>query len=420
MDRSFHGENRQTLYRTLAEDSLFVCFAGRALPQSADAEYPFFANRNFAYLTGLDGAEVHDFVLMAQKTGEAVTETLFVLPPDPMAERWTGRRLKPEEITARSGISAIRPAEDFSAAFHAAAASGKYRTLTLDLWKKNQDDPDREAERFASLVQTRYPFLRIENCHRQLCAQRTIKAPCEIAAMREAMKATRAGIEAMMRASRPGMYEYEYKAVFDHALTSRGILTPAFPSIIAAGQNNFCIHYYSYTGQAQAGDLVLNDVGAAWDGMCTDVSRSWPCCGKFSPRQRQLYDCAFRTSQHMFSVIRPGMPMADVDRLCHRYCGGLLREIGLLGRDEAPEKYMWHGGAHHVGWDVHDQVDPERPVSAGMVFCVDVGIYVEEWGIGFRLEDNCLVTEDGCVNLSAEIPRSAGEIEAFMAASANY
>ena len=93
----------------------------------------------------------------------------------------------------------------------------------------------------------------------------------------------------------------------------------------------------------------------------------------------------------MFEIIRPGMPMADVDRLCHRYCGGLLREIGLLGEDEAPEKYMWHGGAHHVGWDVHDQVDMTMPVSAGMVFCVDVGIYVEEWGIGFRLEDNCLV-----------------------------
>lgn len=419
MDRSFHEENRQTLYRTLPEDSLFVCFAGRILPQSADAEYPFFANRNFAYLTGLDGAEVHDFVLLVQKTGETTTETLFVLPPDPMAERWTGRRLKPEEISARSGVSAIRPTEAFPAAFHAAASSGKYRTLTLDLWKKNREDPDREAERFADQVQIRYPFLRIENCHRQLCAQRTIKAPCEIAAMREAMKVTKAGIEAMMRASRPGMYEYEYKAVFDHALTSRGVLAPAFPSIIAAGQNNFCIHYYSYTGQARDGDLVLNDVGAAWDGMCTDVSRSWPCNGTFSPRQRQLYDCAWRTSQHMFSIIRPGMPMADVDRLCHQYCGGLLREIGLLGRDEAPEKYMWHGGAHHVGWDVHDQVDMSRPVAPGMVFCVDVGIYVEEWGIGFRLEDNCLVTEDGCVNLSADIPRSAEEIEAFMAASSH-
>ena len=414
MERSFHENNRRTLYAVFPEDSLFFCFAGRILPQSADAEYPFFANRNFVYLTGLDGAEVHDFVLMAKKTGDGVEETVFALPPDPMAERWTGRRLKPEEITARSGVTDIRSRDEFDGAFRAAVSSGKYQTVMLDLWKKNTGDPDGETERLAAEVSA-YPSLRIENCHGQLCAQRTIKAPCEIEAMKKAMTVTKAGIEAMMRASRPGMYEYQYKAEFDHALTVRGVLVPAFTSIIAAGENNFCIHYYSYTGQAKDGDMILSDVGAAWDGMCTDVSRSWPCNGRFSPRQKQLYECAYKTSEHMFSIIRPGMPMADVDRLCHQYCGGLLREIGLLGADEAPEKYMWHGGAHHVGWDVHDQVDMTRPVAAGMVFCVDVGIYVEEWGIGFRLEDNCLVTEDGCVNLSADIPRSLEEIEAFMA-----
>ena len=414
MERGFHEKNRNTLYGEIPEGTLFVCFAGRVLPQSADAEYAYFANRNFAYLTGLDGAEVHDFVLLAKKTEAGVEETMFALPPDPMAERWTGRRLKPEEITERSGVTDILPVERFSAVFQTAVMTGKYQVLALDLWKKSPDDPDGEAHRFADWAAEQYPFLKIKNCHRQLCAQRTIKAPCEIEAMKKAMTVTKAGIEAMMRASRPGMYEYQYKAEFDYALAVRGVPVPAFPSIIAAGENNFCIHYYSCAGQAQEGDMVLNDVGAAWDGMCTDVSRGWPCNGKFSPRQRQLYECAYRTSQHMFSIIRPGMPMADVDRLCHQYCGGLLREIGLLGEEEAPEKYMWHGGAHHVGWDVHDQVDMTRPVAAGMVFCVDVGIYVEEWGIGFRLEDNCLVTEDGCVNLSAEIPRSVEEIEAFM------
>ena len=290
MERSFHIRNRQELYRTIPDHSLFVCFAGRILPQSADAEYPFFANRNFAYLTGLDGAEVHDFVLLAKKEGEAVEETVFALPPDAMAERWTGRRLKEDEIRSRSGVKRVLPAERFSAVFHAAAE--RSRTVVLDLWKKSPEDPDTEAFRFAARVGRDYPWLVIENCHRQLCAQRTIKSPEEIAAMRKAEEITRAGIEAMMRASRPGLYEYQYKAVFDHALADRGVLTPAFPSIIAAGENNFCIHYYSYTGQARDGDLILNDVGAAWDGMCTDVSRSWPCSGVFSPRQRTLYQCA--------------------------------------------------------------------------------------------------------------------------------
>ena len=135
MERSFHIRNRQELYRTIPDHSLFVCFAGRILPQSADAEYPFVANRNFAYLTGLDGAEVHDFVFLARKEGEAVEETVFALPPDAMAERWTGRRLKEEEIRSRSGVERVLPAERFSAVFHAAAE--RSRTVALDLWKKS-------------------------------------------------------------------------------------------------------------------------------------------------------------------------------------------------------------------------------------------------------------------------------------------
>ena len=415
MDKTFHEENRQKLYRSLGEGSLFLCFAGQAPHQSADADYPFFANRNFVYLTGLDGLEPHDFILMAEKADGTVTETMFILPPDPLAERWTGRRLTPEEVEERSGVTRIQPLTQFETLFHRAASSGKYHSVVMDLWKNRPEDLPDQAHRFAARLRTDYPGLQIFSCHRQLCSQRTIKKPCEIEAMKRAMTVTKAGIEAMMGISRPGLYEYEYKAAYDQALTSRGVLTPAFPSIISAGANNFCIHYYSYTGQAQDGDMLLNDVGAQWDGICTDVSRGWPCNGKFSPRQRDLYQCAYETSEYMFRTIKPGMPMADVDVVSHKYCCELLKDLGLLSSYEEIGKYMWHGGAHHVGYDVHDQVDMTRPVAPGMVFCVDIGIYVEDWGIGFRLEDNCLVTETGCVNLSADIPRKLEDIEAFMA-----
>lgn len=132
--------------------------------------------------------------------------------------------------------------------------------------------------------------------------------------MRRAMTVTREGILRMMRASHPGMYEYEYKAEFDYALTSAGVLEPAFHSIISAGENNFCIHYDSYMGQAKDGDMILNDVGAQWDGECNDVSRGWPCNGKYSKEQRMLYACALNTSNYMFSIIKPGMLMDDVDK----------------------------------------------------------------------------------------------------------
>ena len=215
----------------------------------------------------------------------------------------------------------------------------------------------------------------------------------------------------MMRASRPGLYEYQLKAEFDYALAQHGVLTPAFPSIVSTGKNNFCIHYYEYMGQVQDGDMILADVGAKYDNLFNDVSRGWPANGRFSEKQRQLYTCAYRTSQHMFSIIRPGMPMANVDRLAREYNFGQLKELGLCRSYDEAGRYIWHGGAHHVGYDVHDLVEAET-VLPGMVFCVDIGIYCEEWGIGFRLEDNCLVTEDGCENLTVKIPRTIEEIEA--------
>ena len=254
----------------------------------------------------------------------------------------------------------------------------------------------------------------MENANALIRKLRLIKTPEEIEATRKAENITRAGILAMMHASKPGMYEYQYKAAFDYALGQYGPEGPGFPSIISAGANNFCIHYYAYTGQAQDGDMVLNDVGAQWDNHITDVSRGWPCNGRFSGQQRTLYECALATSNHMFSIIKPGMRMEDVDAVARRYNAERLVEAGVMKSVDEIGTYMWHAGAHHIGYDVHDVVERPEFVAPGMMFCVDIGIYHEAWGIGFRLEDNCLVTETGCENLSAAIPRTIAEIEAEM------
>lgn len=412
MEASFHRENRKNLLEAMPDNSAAVLFSGNAPRQSADAYYPFFCSRNFLYLTGVDFA---GFILFLQKTKGTAREVLYILPHDLLKERWTGRRPTAKEASAQSGIEDVRYVESFEEDFRRAATGGAFDSLWLDLFNHTPEEEPGEAHRFAHSAAKRYPGLLIRNLLPQLRSQRTIKRPCEIAAMRQAMTVTRAGILAMMKASRPGMYEYEYKAEFDHALTSRGVLTSAFPSIISAGKNNFCIHYYSYTGQAQDGDMILNDVGAWWDNEVNDVSRGWPCNGRFTKEQAALYQCAYNTSEYMFSIIKPGMPMASVDLTARKYCYEQLKAIGKLNSYEEIGKYMWHGGAHHIGYDVHDEVDMTRAVAPGMVFCVDIGIYDEDSGIGFRLEDNCLVTETGCENLSAAIPRKLEDIEDAMA-----
>lgn len=413
MEKAFFEGNRAKLAKALPENSLTVIFAGHAPMKTGDEFYPFFTNRNFVYLTGITEMQ-HEVLLINKRSGE-VHETLFILPPDDFAERWTGVRIKPAEVEKICGITDCQSVDGFKEYFFRLMKTGLYKDICLDLYKNAMTDEDNEAFEFAAYAAKQYPGAEVRDISRQLRLQRTIKQPCEIAAMRESAKITKAGIEAMMRASHPGMYEYEYKAEFNHALGLRGCMSPGFPSIICVGKNNFCIHYYGHSGQAQDGDMVLNDVSACYDNYMNDVSRGWPCNGKFTEKQRLLYTCAYNTSNYMFSIIKPGMKMSDVDLTARKYNFEQLKSIGLLDDYKDIGKYMWHGGAHHVGLDVHDLVEVDT-VEAGMVFCVDIGIYVEEWGIGFRLEDNCLVTEDGCENLTRDIPRSIEEIEAFMAA----
>ena len=412
MTKEFFTQNRARLYSQMQPGSLLALFSGLEVRKTNDEFYPFYTNRNFLYLTGLDQKEL---ALLVQKDSAGqITETLYLLPPDLMAERWTGERIQPAQAAEVSGIETIAFAAGFQEDFHRLAFSGRFRYLYLDLFRVAPTDRDTPAHLLLKRAAGSYPHLRVEDANAPIRRLRTLKQPCELAAMRQAEAITTAGITAMMQASRPGMYEYQYKAVFDYTLGQYGPHGPGFPSIISAGKNNFCIHYYAYRGQAQDGDMVLNDVGAWHDGLMTDVSRGWPCNGRFSQRQRLLYECALATSDHMFRIIRPGMAMKDVDGEIRRYNALQLKEAGVLADVADVGKYMWHGGSHHVGFDVHDVVETPETIAPNMVFCVDVGIYHEEWGIGFRLEDNCLVTETGCENLSAATPRTVREIEDTM------
>ncbi|MBQ6896224.1 MAG: aminopeptidase P family protein [Oscillospiraceae bacterium] len=412
MENTFYKGNREKLYASLPNGTLLVTFSGKEVIKTADEFYPFYANRTFAYLTGITQKEL---VLVAFKINFKVEETLYVLPCDYLVERWTGRRITVEEAKNISGVENVEYIDSFRKDFERRMRSGKVQNIACDLYKNSDIDRDSEDMLFARNIMHNYPAIKLIDIMPQLKKQRAIKQPCEIEALRKAALATRDGIVAMMKASKPGMKEYEYRAEFDYALAKNwGMLEPGFPPIISCGDNNFCIHYYGSDGVAKDGDMILNDVGARYDFLGTDVSRGFPCNGKFTEQQRALYMAAYRTSEYLFSIIKPGMPMERVDQIAREFCFEELKKLGLLEHFNEIRKYMWHGGAHHIGFDTHDLVEADV-IRAGMVFCVDIGIYVEKWGIGFRIEDNCLVTEDGCENLTAMIPRTIEEIEAVMA-----
>lgn len=412
MDKSFYIKNRQRLAEHMADNEAMLFFSGESQRKTADEDFPFFVNRNFLYLTGI---KQERSALLIQKKGGLVSECLFVTKPDLEQEVWTGRRLTEAEINETSGVEGIESIDNLDHTLKWLFASRPGMTLWLcfdTLAPERSFDIERE---FARQVQGRHPHITIRNSYPLLGAMRKIKAPEELDAIRKAMQITDAGIRRLMRVAKPGMMEYELEAEFNFELAKHGQRRTAFPSILAGGERIFYLHYANPMSAISDGELILSDVGAAYDEYCTDISRVFPANGRFSERQAQLYQVAYAANRAVMEQVRPGVFFPQMNRTCREASFDGLKALGLLDDIADIRKYVWHGVTHHVGLDTHDVGGYDEPMAENMVFVVDAGIYMREWGIGLRIEDNVRVTADGCENLSAAIPATVEEIESLMA-----
>ena len=413
MDKRFYSENRRRLAAHMMGGDAMLFFSGESVRKTADENFPFFTNRNFLYLTGI---KQEQSALLLLKKGDLVSECLFVTKPDREQEVWTGRRLTDEQINEISGVEGIEDIHNLSRTLDELLSAQQAVTLWL-CFDAHAPERSIDIEReFAKHIQNRHPHIAIKNSYPLLAAMRKIKAPDEIDAMRKAMQITEAGIRRMMQTVRPGMMEYELEAEFNHELAAHGQRRTAFPSIIAGGERIFYLHYTTPMSALAGGELVLSDVGATCDEYGTDISRVFPANGHFSERQAQIYRVAYEANRAVMAEVRPGVFFPQLNRTCREVSFEGLKALGLLDDFADIRKYVWHGAVHHVGLDTHDVGGYEEPMAENMVFTVDAGIYVREWGIGLRIEDNVLVTADGCENLSAAIPAMMEEIESIMAA----
>jgi Xaa-Pro aminopeptidase len=412
MDKKFHGENRRRIAAQMAGGDIMLFFSGESVRKTADENYPFFTNRNFLYLTGI---KQEQSVLLLQNKDGGISERLFVLKPDPAREIWTGRRFTDEELNEISGIVQIEDINLLNKALDTLLSSQQVKTLWLcfdALMPERSFDIERE---FSKWIRNRYPHIAIQNSYPFVCTMRKFKTQGEIDAICKGMQITEAGIRRMMRVVKPGLMEYELEAEFNYELAVHGQRNTAFPSIIAAGERIFYLHYSQPFGQVSDGDLILTDVGSAYDEYCTDISRVFPVNGRFSKRQSQIYRIAYAANQTIIAQLHPGMPFSEPSRICKEVSFEGLKALGLLDNFSDIGRYVWHGPTHHIGLDTHDVGGYEEPMAENMVFTVDAGIYVREWGIGLRIEDNVLVLAGGCKNLSASIPATIEEIETIMA-----
>jgi len=402
---SFFASNRQKLLAKLPGQALAVIFAGRAVTMSADDEYPFFANRNFFYLAGI---EQEESVLVMYKKGNDVRTVLFLQTQDALRERWTGKRLKRETAAELSGVSEIRflPAlEDFLQPYVSD------HSLPIALEEGLTHGPGKQFEKFILSLHKEREVVSLSSIMAKL---RMVKEPCEIEMIRKAIELTDEAIREMALHIQPDVTELALTSAFDYALARRGCLVPAFTSIFAAGENALCLHHMVPSGKAGPEELIQLDVGGRVAGLCADISRVFPASGYFTEQQKVLYAAVRACQETAFRKIRPGTTLHQINEDAKNTARIELEKMGIIPGSTPAESdvttYYWHSVSHHLGQDVHDLSIREIPFEPGMVLTVEPGIYVPQWGIGFRIEDDVLVTENGCEVLSAFVPREWDEI----------
>lgn len=412
-----YRERRMRLMDSASGPCLAMLFSGKAPMRSADEAYDFSVDRSFYYLTGLDR---ENMILVLQKDeNDLIRESIFIEPYDEFLAKWVGGRMRPGEVTQVSGISNVQDLNDFAGFvtgfMETYRGMGRVRVY-LDLWKYELNQADTQAHQVANWIQKKYPAVKINELYGSLAAMRAVKGPEELTLMKKAIAYTNHAVVAMMKHARPGMNETEIEGAFDFALMQQGCREHAFPTICAGGGRATTLHYSSNNNVVRDGDLILVDLGGAAQHYCADISRTFPANGKFTDRQKEIYNTVLEAQRIVIEKAMPGMTMKDLNKLVTDYYESRLDDLGLRKDGKTVRDYYYHSVTHSLGLDTHDACTlRERVLKPGMVITDEPGLYIEEEGIGIRIEDDILITENGAVVLSQEIPKTVEEIEAIMA-----
>ena len=409
------NQKRQQLLCDKPGPCAAVVFSGRAPMRSADGAYPFSMDRDFYYLTGIDHENM--ILVMTKDHYGKTSEMLFIEPYDEVQAKWVGGRMKPDEATAISGVQDIRYLDTFESALNLMirANRGEGETnLWLDLWKHTPEQEPTLAHKLAHKVQQEYPAVRINDLFGDLARMRAIKSDEEIEKMKIAQTTTQHAIEAMMKHSYPGINESELEGAFDFELAKQGVREHAFSSIVAGGARATVLHYSENNQVVNDGELVLIDLGSAHEHYCADISRTFPVNGKFTERQKEVYNVVLAVQDLIIEKARPGMTLMDLNNMVIEFYEQELPKIGLLkdGKNRSGLSQREPG----LGLDCHDVTTPTtKTLRPGMVITVEPGLYIEEEGIGVRIENDIIITEEKPIDLSSNILKTVEDIEALMA-----
>ncbi|MBC7980342.1 MAG: aminopeptidase P N-terminal domain-containing protein [Armatimonadetes bacterium] len=415
--------HRKNLAYLLKPNSIAIIHSNDTYPSNADASLPFKQNSDLFYLSGISQEETILF-LFPDAHDPNDREILFLRETNETLSIWEGAKLTKSQCTETTGVARVEWLSAFQALLQRLIPLAENIYLPTNEHLRADTSIATRNSTFIREIQSRYPLHNYQRLAPLINQLRVIKSEVEISLTKTACRITEAGFRRILPIVSPGLGEWEIEAEFIHEFIRSGSRGFAYPPIIASGKNTCILHYTANDQLMKNGDLLLLDVAAEYAGWNSDMTRTIPVSGKFTPRQRDVYNAVLRVMSYANSILRPGIFLSDFQKAVLQFMETELIDLKLISRADAAmqteekplvKKYFMHGTSHHLGLDVHDVSPPNQPVAAGMLFTIEPGIYIPDENIGIRLENNYLIGASENFDLMSSIPLDPNEIESLMA-----
>lgn len=422
LDSSLYIKNRKNFMKQMPARSLAVFNSNDVMPMNADGTMTFWQNSDLFYLTGIDQEE-SILVLFPDFDNDSWREILFVTETNEHIAVWEGHKYTKEEATAASGIPTVMWLSQFETVFNTLMAEAEQVFINTNEHIRNATPVETRDMRFIKWLQERYPAHQYRKAAPILYDLRAIKDPQEISQMERACKITEDAFRRTLKFVKPGVKEYEVEAEVLHEFVRQGSKGFAYTPIVASGANACVLHYIENKDVCKDGELLLMDVGAEYGNYNADMTRAIPVNGRYTQRQKDVYNAVLRVMKECYKILTPGNRIPEYHKEVGKLMESELLGLGLLDKTDiknqdpanpAYKKYFMHGTSHHIGLDVHDVGNIYRKFEPNMVFTIEPGIYIQNEGLGIRLENDVVITKDGHHDMMGNIPIEIDEIEDIM------
>jgi len=425
LDPKIFIENRKRFIKGMKPNSIAIFNSNDEVSSNGDALYRFQQNTDLYWLCGIEQEDTM-VILFPDAPEEKYKEVLVLVRPNEMKEKWDGKRLRAEEGKQISGIKTVVWLDSIDPLL-------QQWIHLADTIYLNTNENDRKANlletrdyRYVKQMKERYPLHKYERSAKIMRELRAIKTPYEVEVVKKAIDITDKTFRRLLQFIKPGVMEYEIEAEIFHEFLRNRAKGEAYGSIIASGDRARTLHYVFNNEECKDGELVLMDFGANYGGYAADLTRTVPVNGKFTKRQKEVYNACLHLHNYAKGLLKPGITIAEYHEKVGEEATKIFIKTGLLKKEDvknedkenrAYRKYLYHGISHHLGLDVHDLGTKTEPLKLGMVLTVEPGIYIEEEHMGVRIENNVWLTKDGNIDLMKNIPITAEEIEKLMKTS---